>query len=185
MKFAADVTTNGDGVYLLNLNSIWDPLRVGGGNPPQPYGRDQLALLYNRYRVISCGWRLHTLNDAAGAGVQFACVPSNDGLPAPGAAGLSVFRAMPRCKYVVQHSTGDPKIISGKVYIPSLVGRNKTEYMSDDRYQAQIDSSPAELALLTIGAANNTGAMITTGRVFNVLLEYTIEFFDIKMQLPS
>lgn len=182
LKFSCDVTTNASGIYLFNLNSMWDPTRVGGASPPQPYGRDTLAGLYNRYRVISAGWRISSVNDSSGTAVQLGCVPSNSGLTI---GDFATLREMPRAKYVVQHSTGDPKVVSGKVHIPSLVGRSKTEYMSDDRYQAIQTSSPDELALLTVAVANSSGNMITTGRVINCVFEYTVEWFDINMLLRS
>lgn len=181
MKFAADASTGVDGFLRLNLNSIWDPLRTGGVSPDQPYARDQLALLYNRYRVIACGWRLTTPNN--GGNIQVGALPSNDVFGTV-ATPFSEIRENPRAKYFVQHNTGPAQLIKGKIYLPSLVGRTKTQYMADDRYQAQIDTNPLEAAILNIGVAATNGGMITTGQTVNVLLEYTVEFFDLKI-FPS
>lgn len=178
MKFAADVSTGADGFVRLNLNSIWDPTRSGVVSPDQPYGRDQLAVLYNRYRVISCGWRLTAPNN--GGNIMIGALPANE-VYGIAATPFSEIRENPRAKYFVQHSTGNAQLLSGKIYLPSLVGRTKDQYMADDRYQAQIDTNPVEAAILNICAAATNGGMITTGQNVNVLLEYTVEFFDLKI----
>lgn len=179
MKFAFDASTGMDGFLRLNLNSIWDPLRTGAGTSRQPYGRDQLALLYNRYRVISCGWRLTAPN--TGGNIMLGAIPSNETYTTTAFAEV---RENPRAKYFTQHATGPVQLLKGKIYLPSLVGRTKEQYMADDRYQAQIDASPSELAILNICAAATNGGMITTGQTVNILFEYTVEFFDLKI-FPS
>lgn len=175
MKFAADVSTDNAGYLRINLNSIWDPLRSGSASPDQPYGRDQLAILYNRYRVISCGWRLTAPN--SGGVIQVAALPSNE---VYNASLIADMRENPRCKYFMQHNTGEVELLTGKTYIPSLVGRSKAQYMADDRYQADVTANPSELAVLNVAVGTASGTLLTTGQIINVLLEYTVEFFDVK-----
>lgn len=172
MKYAEDVTTNaGTGDYVFNLNSIYDPNRTGGGH--QPYGHDTFNTLYNRYRVISCKWKVQAMSTS---GIQLAAIPLNEVFSY---ATIAEMRENPRSKFVVQNAGGSTEYLSGNTYIPSLVGRTKAQYMADDRYQATMGSNPSELASLLIMTANNVGA--TLGSVgINVLLEYTVEFFDIK-----
>lgn len=180
MKFAADVSTDATGRFALSLNSIYDPLRSGSASPQQPYGRDTLATLYNRYRVIAVGWRITAANN--GGNIQFGAVPANEiVLPSD----FSDLRESPRAKYFVQMAGGPTQLLKGKVYIPSLVGRTKAQYMADDRYQAQSDASPVEFAILNLAAASTNGSLITTGQNVNVLLEYTVEWFDVKQLGPS
>nr|UOF82841.1 capsid protein [Cressdnaviricota sp.] len=180
MKFAADVSTGADGFMRFNLNSIYDPLRSGSASPDQPYGRDTLATLYNRYRVISCGWRIQAPN--TGGNIMVGCIPANETYTTTSFADI---RENPRAKYYTQHATGAVQLLKGKVYIPSLVGRTKSQYMADDRYQSQIDANPVELAILNVGVAATNGGMLTTGQILNVLFEYTVEFFDIKTLTSS
>jgi len=180
MKFAADVSTDANGRLAISLNSIWDPLRSGAVNPDQPYGRDTLASLYNRYRVISAGWRMTAANN--GGNIQFGAIPANEVL-AP--SNFSEVRESPRAKYFVQMAGGPTQLLKGKVYLPSLVGRTKAQYMADDRYQAQFDANPNELAILNLAVAATNGGLIPTGQNINLLLEYTVEWFDIKQLGPS
>lgn len=172
LKYAEDVYTTATGAYAMNLNSLYDPNRTGTGH--QPYGFDQLATLYNRYRVIACGWRI-TAPSSVGT-VQLGTLPANESITL---ATFAELKENPRAKYVIQHVGGNVQTVSGKVYIPSLVGRTKQQYMADDRYQATVTTDPAELAILNIMAANNGGVGLS-GQVVNVIMEYTVEFFDVK-----
>lgn len=176
MKYAESIVTDGAGHYSFNLNSIFDPNRTGSGH--QPYGFDTLATLYNRYRVISCGWRIQPsyTNVTLAQSTQIGAIPANELLVF---GSISELKENPRAKYVNQSSGGGVVTLNGKTYIPSLVGRSKAQYMADDRYQALMTASPNELALLNIstsGTGNDTPSPVS----LNVLLEFTVEFFDIK-----
>lgn len=175
LKYSELFSTN-QGLYTFNLNSLWDPNRTGTGH--KPYGMNQLTPLYNRYRVISCGYRIQPVQTGAtGAqSIQIVALPSNED---NSIFSLQQARENPRAKYVTQSVGGNMVTLSGKVYIPSLFGRNKSQYMADDSYQALTNASPAELACLNIYSAG-TGADVTTSCVLQILLEYTVEFFDVK-----
>lgn len=163
------------GLYALNLNSIFDPNRTGVGH--QPYGHDTFSTMYNRYRVISCNYRVF-VSSSDGAAVQLAVQPTNEAI-AP--TSVSEVRENPRSRYTLQGAAGSPvKVISGKVYIPSLMGRTAPQYMADDRYQAQFGTSPSEIALLNIYSSLLTEATSTAVHTYNVELTYTVECFDIK-----
>lgn len=179
MKYA-DIASIGLGggtyaPYVMNLNSIFDPNRTGVGH--QPYGHDTFLTLYNRYRVISCSYRICAHVADTTISLQLAVIPTNEAVN-PGT--ISEVRENPRCKYVIQAPQQDIKYVSGKVYIPSLMGRTKSQYMADDRYQATMGASPNELALLTMYAGPTNEGTSTATVIFNIELEYTVELFDIK-----
>jgi len=155
--------------YVFNLNSVFDPNRTGVGH--QPYGFDQLAALYNRYRVISCKYIINGYS--AGNPIRYGTIVSND---VPPLNNMSELAENPRAQTRVQIPGGNTTQIRGLAYIPSVVGRNKAQYMADDRFQAQCTASPAELALLTLYGATMTDA--GSDVLVNVTLEYTVEFFD-------
>lgn len=171
MKYSADVSTNASGQYLFNLNSTFDPDRSGIGH--QPYGRDTLAVLYNRYRVISCGWRITA--PSSSTVVQCGVVPANEVITI---TSMDYVRENPRAKYFCQNPGGQALVLKGKVHMPSLVGRTTAQYMADDRYQALAGADPNELAILNIFTANSGGSALTAP--LNVLLEYTVEWFDVN-----
>lgn len=178
MKYAEVVTSAlGLGTYGLarfNLNSIFDPNQSGGGH--QPYGHDTFSTMYNRYRVISCSYRI-SAQASDGSNIQLAVIPTNETISP---ASISEVRENPRCKYTLQGGNAPLRFVSGKVYIPSLMGRLKAQYMADDRFQAAFGSNPAELALLSCYAGPTAETSSSLTMIYNVELEYTVEVFDIK-----
>lgn len=182
MKYAEalSISTPGLGAYKWNLNSLWDPNRTGIGH--QPYGFDQLAGLYSRYRVIACKYVLTAVSDSAN--ISFACLPSNEA--APPISNVSEARENPRAKFATQNPGGTLKVLKGNVYLPALVGRTKTQYMADERYQAQVTASPTEVAVLNVyGQGLNDDPVFNPNITYNILLEYTVEFFDVISQEQS
>lgn len=157
-------------VQVMNLNSLFDPNRTGIGH--QGYGFDQLATIYNRYRVISCRYVINAYSGTSP--IRFGCLPCNE-IP-PFTSSMSELCENPRAKWKVQMPNGSTSTIIGSVYIPSLMGRTKTQYMGDDRFQAQVTGSPQDLALLHI--TGQTLADVNTSITLTVTLEYTAEFFD-------
>lgn len=170
---AVSVSSAGLATYRWNLNSLYDPNRTGLGH--QPYGYDQIGILYNRYRVISCKYVLSCVS--TDANIAFAVLPSNDA--APPITNVSEARENPRAKYMVQNPGGALKVLKGKVYLPALTGRTKTQYMSSDNYQALTGASPTELMTLNAYAQGlNDDPVFNANPTFNILLEYTVEWFD-------
>lgn len=171
MKYADtfQLSTLGGGVYRFNLNSIFDPNRTGVGH--QPYGRDTLATLYNRYRVFRVSYSLSFYNSSSSAKV--AVCPANIEM---GASTVSEIMENPQSKWAIQLPGGQQKVIKGSISLPALTGRTKTQYMADDRYQAEMSASPAELLILNIfgGTINDTGVTIDCA----INLTYHVELFD-------
>lgn len=187
MKYAETLNvTGGIGsgftTYRFNLNSLYDPNRTGIGH--QPYGRDELNAIYNRYRVISCKYVISAYNSGSSGDAYsvVAALPANEEVTLSG--GMPQVQETPRAKYITQAPNAALKVLKGKVYIPSLVGLTKTQYMADDDYQATMDSNPNSLAILNVYAGAITGAAETNTTKLNVVLEYTVELFDPK-QLPG
>jgi len=172
----------GYGNYQFLANSIWDPNATGIGH--QPYGMDTMTALYNRYRVISCRYAISGTVTSGTTEVNsiIGVLPANEGATVTG--GINEFQENPRSKFITQY-VGNEKVLKGNVYIPALVGRTKTQYMSDDRYQAQTNASPAENAVMNIYFGFMDGTLATATADLNITLEYTVEFFDVKKQLQS
>jgi len=172
MKYSEAYTLSALNNYtqIMNLNSVFDPNRTGIGH--QPYGYDQLTPLYNRYRVISASYVINAYSGAAP--IRFGCLPLNE---VPSFINdMSELCENPRAKWKVQMPQGSTSILTGKVYLPSLVGRTKSQYMADDRFQAQTNASPLELAVLFISAQSMGNVNVDTN--LTVTIEYLVEFFD-------
>jgi len=133
MKYsqAFNLSIGNNWTQIMNLNSVFDPDRSGIGH--QPYGYDQLTPIYNRYRVISCAYVINCYS--GGVPIRYGALPCNE---TPPINNMSELVENPRAKWAVQFPAGSTTKVKGSVYIPSLVGRSRAQYMADDRYQAQV-----------------------------------------------
>jgi len=180
LKYAETIFINSGGpqAYRFRLNSTFDPNFSGVGH--QPYGRDELANIYNRYRVISCSYTVSAV-DQSGQYITVCALPSNEQV---NTLSLQEMLENPRAKFIVQAPNASMKMLKGKVSIPSLVGRTKDQYMADDRYQAQFDANPSENALLNIYVQRLDGGANVLNVPLQVTLNYVVEWFDVK-NLPQ
>jgi len=183
MKYADSVQVTGPGLggistFRFNLNSIYDPNRTGLGH--QPYGHDTLATLYNRYRVIKCKYVISAIPTGATTGNQYgivAALPANEQV---NVVSINEVQEHPRAQFITQAPDAALKVLKGTVHIPSLVGRTKAQYLADDRYQATYGADPNELAVLNVYTGLLNAASETVSMQLNVMLEYTVESFDVK-----
>lgn len=188
MKYAEQLKVTGPGggglaTFRFNLNSIFDPNRTGIGH--QPYGHDTMQSIYNRYRVIKCSYVISAYNSASDGDAYsiVAALPANEQVNLIG--GVAEAQENPRCKFITQAPNAGLKVLRGTVYLPSLMGRSKSQYMADDRYQAVYGSDPSELGILNIYAGTLDGEVATNTMSLNVVLTYTVESFDVKNLIQS
>lgn len=193
--FTLNTTESPTGVvtHRFRLNSIFDPNLTSQGH--KPYGFDQLlgfpgAIpavrgIYNRYRVVSCSYAI-TAAPTLGNNIQITALPANE-LVSTGITNAAALRENPRAKWVSQTTGATLRTLSGKVYLPSLVGRPKAQYMSDDRYQALYSANPDEAAILNVylnELGDSTGipggTAIPAAARLNITLVYTVELFDVN-----
>lgn len=183
MKYSQTVTTDANGRYSFRINSIYNPDVAnlpGVGGSHQPYGHDAMTLFYNRYRVISCGWRVQGVQAYNSIPIQLGVIPANDTTIF---VNTSELKENPRAKYVTISPGAPAQYLRGKISLPSLVGRTPAQYMADDRYQATMGTNPLENAVINI--LTNTISDTASAFTLNVLLEYTVELFDAKNQQQS
>lgn len=166
---------------VMNLNSIFDPDRTGAGH--QPYGYDQLALLYNRYRVWNCRWSVKFHAEAQG--FYIVVLPSNGPLATAitNQASFSLASESPRAQSRVQGTGGNSVAVNGRIALNALNGTTAAEYKGDDRFQAVFTASPSELMLLNIGIYNGTG--VTVAIDFQIILYFDVEVHDPLMLAQS
>lgn len=180
MKYAEAVQVSGIGVrsYTWNLNSLFDPNRTGLGH--QPYGYDQLCgtvglAPYNRYRVFKVDYVVSVLTDTYNN--HYCILPSNNSPPP--ISNVSEARENPRAQYAIQNVGGTVKKIVGSVYLPALTGKTKSQYMSDDSYQAVFNANPGELMTLNVYAQGvNDDESVPMTHTINILLKYHCEVYD-------
>lgn len=170
-KYSTTITINTSvPVYRFNLNSLWDPDQTGTGH--QPYGFDQLAALFNRYRVIGCSYVISGYQ--ANNPIRIGAVATNDSATPSNMASLI---ELPRSRFTTQIPGGARAQIKGYVDLASLTGRTRAQYMADDRYQAQNNANPQEALMLNVMAALLNDNSVD-GCLMTVTLQYHAEWFD-------
>lgn len=196
-SFTLDTSSSvvGTVVHRFRLNSLFDPNQTSGGH--RPYGFTQLlgdpaaipaqTGLYNRYRVISCSYAVYAApiqpTAAYGNNIQITALPANELVGTTIGVNGSALRENPRAKYITQTTGAPVRLLKGKVYIPSLVGRTKSQYMADDRYQALWSANPDEAAILNIylnEIADANGITLPVAARMNITMQFTCELFDVN-----
>lgn len=128
---------------IMSLNSLYDPEYSRTGH--QPYGFDQLAALYNRYRVDRVDVDLKVLNTTSLPG-NLVLLPSNDGTALGTTA---VASEMPFSSVHGYASLGGPVTNIKRSYFPHIInGVTKEKYRTDDAYQSQVSTGPSEVIFL-------------------------------------
>lgn len=163
--------------YAFRINSLFDPNSSGIGR--QPYGFDQLAALYNRYRVIAVKMRIISGVPDANTPVRLTGLVSNDVITITSGDQAA---ENPRSKSIVQFPQADSHVLKHTAYLPSVVGRSRAQYMADDRYQSLCTTNPAENVFLYLW--NTNLANVTQAANIQIQLEFICEFFDL-INLPS
>lgn len=157
-------------LYTFRMNSIFDPDQSGTGH--QPYGRDQLAALFNRYRVYAFTW---IISIAPSNDRLHACVFPQNG-PAPPVNFTLACESPKSISKVLSFDGGMPCVFKGKVYLPRLAGVRNVQYRTDDRYSAQQTGNPLEEMNLNLFLYNPSGVTINTSVTFTFI--YHTELFD-------
>lgn len=159
---------------IYNLNSIYDPNRSGAGH--QPYGYDQLAALYARYRVLKASWVVKFVGSTES--YYGVVVPTNNVLNTDisGATSFTTASEVPRARIYVQAPSAPPQIDSRIIGLNDLGGVIMTEFLADDRFEASIGSSPTEIVVLYVGVYNPSGSSITLS--FATELSFHVDLHD-------
>lgn len=168
------VTTSagpGIGYTVMNLNGLYDPDSTGAGH--QPMGYDQIAALYNRYRVFRTRWTVRVLpNPSTATPFHFVVVPTNT---------TTVFTTYGAAAEQTYAKTGifnsyTPLTIRGSVDLAQLNGKTPEAYMADDSTQAIVTANPTEQFGLHCLVFEPAGTGV--GFRYEVSLMFDCEFSD-------
>lgn len=157
--------------YIFRLNSLFDPDYTSAGHQPMYF--DQLAAIYNKYKVFKTSWVIKMIvsSDTTGS-VETTIVPNNN-LASLAAAGADTIAEMPRAFYK-QWNSNTPITMRGSCNLPKLTGRTSAQYKSDDLYGANVGTNPSEeLALHLINISSSTLTV-----TFDAQLKFHCEFYD-------
>ncbi len=167
--------------YLFNLGSIFEP-RAGGH---QPFGFDQMAALYARYKVHKVRIHVETLYVAPGtsgitAGFQVV------GVFPPGSAQttLNVLTAgnmgenFNVSTKLVSAANVVPLVFDATYDIATIAGLTREEFESNvEDYSALVTASPTRYPFLEVNQSAYTAAD-AAGYRHNVTLTFFVEFWQ-------
>jgi len=164
---------NTSGVYTYNvyrMNSTFDPDYSGAGH--QPYGRDQLAALYTKYRVNEFIWDIEALPEAAAIS-SVACHPTA-GAGSPGSTEAQ--SEFPYGENRICSLNGPSGKFRGRLPLRQWLGQSKANFEADDSNEALAGSSPTATAYFVVGSQSTNLATTNTVRV-SIDLTFNVTWF--------
>lgn len=170
-------------IYQWRMHGVYDPNLTGTGH--QPYGHDQLQLIYNRYRVYGVKYKATFINQETAKHFDIAV------LLRPNNTAPSVMETVLETPYVkkrvlgVEGSGQAVRTITGYCNNSKILGISRESHRSDDSNQQLFGATPTANGpiLTTIVSNQNTGEVGTVN--VRMELEYFIECFDRKVQTQS
>ncbi len=154
-------TTGTAGVYgseqIMRLNSIFDPDFTSGGH--QPYGRDSLAILYNRYKVHACLMELVWTDPSEDGMVVAAQLQGPGGVYSLTGKTVNEIKEQPMSATRVVNNTGKQVVIM-KQYIPihKVIGITDLQFKADlTQYSATMPATPSLNVFARMSAASLRG----------------------------
>jgi len=131
--------------YQFSLNGLYDPDITSTGH--QPYGFDQLMLVYNNYRVFATSWVV-TVPSSSQA-LTVVVLPNNGSQTF---TNLEYMSEQPRAiTRTTPYNGGTSTMIKGKMYLPRLAGVSSTEYRGGDEFFGNSGANPTEIMYLHLG----------------------------------
>jgi hypothetical protein len=154
------------------MNSTFDPDVTGGA--AQPYGRDQIAAIYGRYRVDAFHWDV-TVSAAISAAVNVTCAT------APAAQGTTFATCqevanLPWGKVGLAVVSATPWRSVGSLHLRAYLGQTQSQFVGEEDNSALVAANPAALAFFHIGA-QQVGATTTASQVV-VKLTYIVTYYE-------
>jgi len=166
--------------YVYRMNSTFDPDYTGTG--AQPYGRDQFAAIYTKYRVDAFEWSVSMAPDSVGLGLaaSVATCPANSAGPF---TLITDMADLPWAKSGISPGTAPPFRSQGRLPLREFLGQSHEQFVGDDSNEAVVGANPTALAYFHIGAQNNNG--YTQSITFVATLTYVVTYFLPATMPPS
>lgn len=168
----------GDGVnpmasFTYRCNSLFDPNFTAGGH--QPLYHDQIALLYQNYKVIKAQFKVRALSTQGAANSNIYYGVLNIGSDSSVDIDANTIRERPGSKYKTLTPQKGSMITSGWNYRMSSVG-------GEDGLTAAFGTNPSNVDYMRIyvASADGTSPVPLAVALFNVEIIYTVECFNIK-----
>jgi hypothetical protein len=141
----------------LALNSLYDPNLSGTGH--QPYGFDQMAALYTKYRVDSVNVKVEFTTP--GSTADQCCIVAFEGIAQQSTTGTSIDQVCERPNVFNAHLSSSGRrlaVITKSFNLWQLVGISQVKYTAEDGYAAACTASPSNIPVCRINVCNYSTA---------------------------
>jgi len=189
LKFDFTGFLQGASPFILkefSLNSAFSP----DGSASKPSGFNELAAIYNFYRVINCKIYYRVANNEPAIPVQFGVI-MRDTQPSTVittfALAYNALEIAPSTGLNLVGQTTGMAVYRSQEYeidLGSVVG-NRLEYLTDTSYRGLISTAPNQLIWATFVLLGATAATnLTNGALVEISIEMTTMFYSNNV-LPS
>lgn len=140
------------------LSSLFDPEFTGVGH--QPRGFDELAAIYDKYRVMGTALRIQPAVTAGPGNTAFVCVQAY-----PWSQGnVSSFNEAKEATNSTAILVSQDKPRTLKFYFPTYksLGVPRRDFLSDEAFAAAVSTNPSNSAMLHLGVASPDQSTTTT-----------------------
>lgn len=165
---------------IFNLNSLLTPLVGAGVGTQQPMGFDQMALIYNKYKVNAIKLQIE-FNDPTADGLFGAIEFTKPSAAAVVTAGALVgdITQYPLVSVIDINNSESQKIALGRYFkMQKLAGVNKLQFAADvDEYTGTSTTSPNRIPALRIatgGYRADANTMIVRVRILYYTMWYSL-----------
>ncbi len=163
---------------VVRVNNAYEPCN----STHQPYGWDQMAALYNQYKVIGCRMEVHVSNKSAENCITLVrpC-PVNENTNLNNVSMLSAERPGVEMLFT---APGQPIAHWKKSFdIPALCGVTKEQYDADvAQYGAAVTAAPSRYAYVQIATQSSS---TSTAVSITVKMTYRVQFWQRQTQAAS
>lgn len=171
--------------FGMNLNSIFSPENAGTG--AQPYYHDQMALLYNRYKVNGCKVDIVFQNPSEDGMQVVAAIQPSVGLTSYVGLTVQAVQERPMTVCRAMSNTGEQVTrISQYFSIGQVEGLSPIQFKSanSDVYCANLGSNPTAMPTLWVGCSSNNGTSGATVQC-NITITYYVRLYERIQQARS
>lgn len=159
-------------IYTFNLNSLYDPNRTATGH--QPFGFDQLAALYDKYRVFAASWRIDVTGNGTGDIPRVVVIPFDGNY---NNTSRTLAMEFPRAVTKVGAPGNNKVSIAGRVSLPRLRGQTSVAFKGDDQNTAQTGANPGHEVTLNV-ITSSVDSATTLNFQGRITMIFHCEFYD-------
>lgn len=185
LQYADNVilTAGASGLYgtefVLRLNSLYDPEFAGPGTNHQPYGYDQMALLYRKYIVHAVDIQAEYTDPTEDGLIVAASLQAGNGTFTLTGQSNNELKEKPSCvTRCINNSGSQTGVIKHFTHLHKLEGIHKVQWLSNlSEYSATTGTNPTISPYFRIALAsarNTSGATI----MFRPKIKFYCTFFE-------